>query len=199
MLVQKEALALIEATSQNRLYNTCEAIKITNDTVFATDGHMAFKMALPDQSLLDEYPNVSDIQSTEDIVYLTKDTIKKVAANMPKNPSKPILDYFYIGKNGKPDEINVIMTDLDNHITITQKIDDRRFPDIESPFSDTEKSDPVITISFSVSLLEKMLKIVKKIQDKDDDSIRLKIIDNESPVLVEINDQAKALVMPAKE
>jgi len=117
---------------------------------------------------------------------------------MPKNPNIPILDNFYIGKNGKPDEISIVMTDLDNHVTITQRIDDRHFPDIESPFNDTENEKPVITISFSVSLLEKALKVVKKIQDKDNDCIRLKIIDNESPMLVEINDQAKALIMPVQ-
>ena len=163
MIVHRIALLLKEMTAKKEpLAERLGYIFINQNKTFATDAYSAMILKNPPQELTDAYPLPPQAESFEPVtqVALDQKTITRIEKNLPQNPLHPILNHFLVGK--RDDKVEIFMTDLDNHIQITQQSDEPEAPDIDAVLQDTD--DEREEICLDLALLERVVKVLKKMQ-----------------------------------
>jgi|GEM_PF-4838241 len=163
MIVHRIALLLKEMTAKKEpLANWLGYVFIDQGKAFATDAHSAMILKNPPQELADEYPLPPQAENFAPVtqVALDQKTITRIEKNLPQNPLHPILNHFLVGK--RDDKVEIFMTDLDNHIQITQQSDELEAPDIDAVLQDTD--DEREEICLDLALLERVMKVLKRMQ-----------------------------------
>ena len=194
MLVNKKALVLKEVIDKG--HSTLSHLKVTNKEVIATNGKILLQLKNPSQELLQDFPQVEGLNSTENETYLNEETISKIEKNLPKRTSLPILENFVIGED--KEKILIFLTDLENDIKITQKKSEIDYPkNIEQLYP--EKSKFKVTLSFS--LLKQLVKVIENLS-KNNKGITFSFTeDSTKPIKIEFKDEdvdLKGLIMPMR-
>ena len=169
MLVNKKALVLKEVIDKE--HSTLSHLKVTNKEVIATNGKILLQLKNPSQELLQDFPQVEGLNSTENETYLNEETISKIEKNLPKRASLPILENFVIGED--KEKILIFLTDLENDIKITQ-----RKPEIVDYPKNIEQLYPEeskFKVTLSISLLKQLVKVIEKLS-KNEEGITLSLI-----------------------
>jgi len=194
MLVNKKALVLKEVIDKE--HSTLSHLKVTNKEVIATNGKILLQLKNPSQELLQDFPQVEGLNSTENETYLNEETISKIEKNLPKRASLPILENFVIGED--KEKILIFLTDLENDIKITQ-----RKPEIVDYPKNIEQLYPEeskFKVTLSISLLKQLVKVIEKLS-KNEEGITFSFTENTKPIKIEFKDEdidLKGLVMPMR-
>ena len=195
MLVNKKALVLKEVIDKE--HSTLSHLKVTNKEVIASNGKILLQLKNPSQELLQDFPQVEGLNSTENETYLNEETISKIEKNLPKRASLPILENFVIGED--KEKILIFLTDLENDIKITQ-----RKPEIVDYPKNIERLYPEeskFKVTLSISLLKQLVKVIEKLS-KNNKGITFSLTeDNTKPIKIEFKDEdidLKGLIMPMR-
>ena len=194
MLVNKKALVLKEVIDKE--HSTLSHLKVTNKEVIATNGKILLQLKNPSQELLQDFPQVEGLNSTENETYLNEETISKIEKNLPKRASLPILENFVIGED--KEKILIFLTDLENDIKITQ-----RKPEIVDYPKNIEQLYPEeskFKVTLSISLLKQLVKVIEKLS-KNEEGITFSFTENTKPIKIEFKDEdvdLKGLIMPMR-
>ena len=206
MLVNKKALALKAALGKSREEGgyDLDHIKLTENRAIATDGALLIELANPPQERIKDFPyTVKDenARPTDD-AYLDKTMINRIEKNLPKNPVQPILENFLVLKDR--DNYKVVITDMDSNIEISQYKTEMNYPDIPEWLYEARDKEDTNAVYLSVDELEKLIKVIKKINYEE---LRIKFYvqrDPNKPVVFEFEEPSidvslRGVLMPMKE
>ena len=206
MLVNKKALALKVALGKSREESgyDLDHLKLTENSAIATDGALLIEMANPPQEQIEDFPYTVKDENTKPAydAYLDKTIINRIEKNLPKNPSHPIQENFLVMKN--KDNYKIVITDTDSNIEISQYKPEMHYPDIPEWLYEARKKDDTNTVYLSVDELEKLIKVIKKINYEE---LRIKFYvqsDPNKPVVFEFEEpivdvSLRGVLMPIQE
>jgi len=190
MIINKKVLALKEIIDKNSGFSI-QHVKITADKYVAVDGKILIELKNSEsqKKLLSKFPDLEQTESLNDEVYLNVNTIKEIEKNMPKKSD----NYFVINK--KNNKYIITIPNIKNAIKINQNIPEINYPEIEKTYPQREVK---VKIKFNFKLLEKLMKVIKKIR-KNRDEITFTIYDSNYPVKIEFEDEEiniQGLILP---
>jgi len=194
MLVNKKALVLREVLEKRN--DILGNLYVTKEKVVATDSKMVLELKNPDQKLTKDFPQLSNLNSTEKPCLLSPQTLAKIEKNLPKKTSLPIIENFIIGENEK--DINIFTTDLENSVIISQKRVEGDYPEIEKYYP---QSEPILKIILNVNLLKKLTKVIEKLSNVEHLGIEFSFFSSHSPVVINYasnETKIKGMLLPMK-
>ena len=204
MLVNKRALALKAALGTADKGYDLDYLKLTENRAIATDRALLIELANPSQKLINDFPFVNDrddVPSAQE-AYLNKDVISKIEKNLPKNPFHPIMENFFVLK--AKDKYWIQIADDDGSTEISQRIPEIEYPDIPERLYEGRKKEDTNAVYLNINELEKLIKVIKKINDEE---LRIKFYvqrDPNKPVVFEFEEPSidvslRGVLMPMAE
>lgn len=129
----------------------------------ACDGTILLRVPLDSINIV-ELPTGFEPARPEDSALMPRDKFKMACKNIPKT-SLNVCNYAYVSKqNG---EVSLMSTDLDSTLVVSNKDNGYEFPDTDLVMKEAQDNKKVFTIGLSVSVLEKLVKAVKKLSGPD--------------------------------
>jgi len=208
MLVNKKALALKAAlggpSDEYSRYNL-DCLKVTESKAIATNAKLLVELENPSQDLIDNFPDTvkgPDTATQAKEAYLTKTTLDKIEKNLPKNPILPVLENFLVMED--KDIHKIRLSDLDNHVEISQRKLEIKYPDTPEHLYQAKDFENTNTTLLSITELEKLIKVIKKVKHENV-GVRFYVpSDSSQPIIFEFkesdtNVSLRGLLMPMRE
>lgn len=178
MLVHRNALALKEGLGDD-YREELHYLRVNRGFSESCDGKILFRLKNRGEQKND-YPNVwNGIKSRQKECFLSKETINSIQKQMPKKTNTlPILDNFAIGSPEetsifgvsiqKDTKLHCITADFENKKVTEQSNPDTNYPNTDSVFPEDK---PAYQIGLSIELLEKLVKVTKKIRGRNGENL----------------------------
>ena len=170
MLIKRAALAaaLPATTSDDTRYHL-QAVQVSlGHTVEATDGHIAVRITDTAPLLDTEYPIISGAEMVADQtgpVLLPADVCKKLIGVTPKKTTIPVMQSIRFGRNGQPDTVLAVATDLQTPMIATIRTDESgNFPNLDRVIPPADKAGTV-TLIVGTEVLEVLIKAAKAVKN----------------------------------
>ena len=199
MLLGKKAVAICEGIAKEwDNYHSLNTLCIEKEEISASNGHSLYWVENDEVEL--DYPERKDYQDIQEFpAFIPVDVLKRIIPSIPKG-NLDCIKKINVEKN------KVSTNNLDFETTIEYRdISDVSFPDMDpiKKYYEKPQKDPVVEFNLSVTELEVLLKIAKKVKSSGLDIIKFKASGQNHPVSVEIDvnepgEFIKGMIMPCQ-
>jgi len=202
MLLDKISLSASKVTENENSPNYRPALgylKVDSEKTTATNGHMLIQIPHPVADP-NEFPTVNGYKNKEingTPVLIHAESAKTISKNIKKAKNMPILENAMICEG--QDDLPVVTTDLDQKQVVMVMV--KADPEINFPDTDKvwPKKEPTVEIGLGLENLKKLVEILKA---SGSIGVKLSIIDNASPFVLEsLGDRDRVitgLIMPMR-
>lgn len=174
MLVHRNALALKEGLGNEDHRWALNFLRITPEFTESTNGRILFRLENRKEFTARDYPDVlNGTKPRWKECLLNKNTIDKLEKIVPKKEKhQPLLENFIVSSKDevsiydvvlqKDTELHCITKNYETKTDIKQENPDAKFPNTNAIFP---KDKPHHQVGISLELLEKLIKVAKKVRN----------------------------------